>query len=106
MTDLKAIQHCVFYENEAIDMYCKVLRHKNFEIGLVQYDMFNVFDYHNDMAYVSSQISGLCYDGYTPNLINVIENKCPYRRKLNLAKYLLIIIQITNEYTYFDCSVQ
>ena len=83
LTDSKAIQHGVFYETEAIDMYCKVLGRKNYEIGLVPYDTFNVSYNHNDMdlSFLAGSVDGVTI-GDTPNSINVIEVKCPYRRKI------------------------
>ena len=87
MSDSKAIQHGVFYENEAIQMYCKLLGRKNYEIGLVPYDTFNVSYNHNemDLSFLAGSVDGVTI-GNTPNSINVIEVKCPYRRKIKMGE--------------------
>ena len=64
-------------------MYCEVLGHKNYEIGLVPYDTFNISynHYAMDLSFLARSVNGVTI-GDTPNSINVFEVKCLFRRKI------------------------
>ena len=84
----EAIKHGVRYESEAIEMYCKVLGRKSYEIGLVPFNAFREPDDINtspDCSFIAGSVDAITVGENTDN-INIIEVKCPLFRRIKYGQ--------------------
>ena len=79
--DDTAIKHGQHYEDEAIQMYCRLFGRKAYPVGLIPFSALNECTIRNDIdcSFLAGSADGITYqeDG---DCLNVIEVKCPFYR--------------------------
>lgn len=85
-----ATKHGQDYEDEAIDIYCKLMSKKNYNFGLIEWNQINEIrsDYLNDFinssgidpSFLAGSPDGIAYDEQEGLVL--LECKCPFGRQL------------------------
>ena len=90
----EAIFHGNLYEQEAVNLYCKLMNKKNYEFGLIGYESLNLIRKpskeldlfkkqfpHIDLEFCGGSPDGICVDLDDKEDLIMLEVKCPFRRK-------------------------
>jgi putative phage-type endonuclease len=84
-----ATLHGQKYEDEAIEHYCAAMGKKNYEFGLIDFDVVPrdndphaIENYSDGIGWMAGSTDGIAMDNRDLEDLIVLEVKCPYRRKI------------------------